>query len=417
MARERRVVVTGMSAITPVGVGLDAFWEALRAGRSGVRRVAELDIPDLPTRIGAPVADFDPEQWIGRKDVRRMDRTSQFAVSAARMAFADAGLSQGDFDPYDFGVSVGTGMGGLRTTEDEIGTFRDEGPRRVSPFAAPMMIPNMPAGQVSIQLGLRGPTRCLATACATGADCIGEGYEMIRRGTVPLMIAGGVEASLTRFAISAFCSCKVLSRRNDEPERASRPFDQDRDGFVMGEGVGLVVLEERERALARGARIYAEVVGYGATADAFHMTSPDTTGAPMARAIQNALGEAGVPPTAIDYINAHGTSTEMNDKVETQAIKMAFGSHASRLPISSTKSMTGHLVGAAGAVEFIATAMSIRDSFVHPTINLENPDPECDLDYVPNVGRPRSISFAVSNSLAFGGHNACLVLAHPDALG
>jgi 3-oxoacyl-[acyl-carrier-protein] synthase II len=279
-----------------------------------------------------------------------------------------------------------------------------------------MMIPNMPAGQVSIQLGLRGPSRCLATACATGADCIGEAFEVIRRGTVPLMVAGGVEAAISRFVIAAFCNSKVLSRRNDSPEQASRPFDRDRDGFVMGEGAGLVILEERDRAVARGARIYAEVVGYGATADAYHMTSPDPTGEPMARAMSHALRQAQLSSDQIDYINAHGTSTSLNDKYETQAIKQAFGEHAYRIPISSTKSMVGHLIGAAGSVELIATALSIRDGFVHPTINLDNPDPDCDLDYVPNVGRSHPIAYAMSNSLAFGGHNASLILASPHAV-
>jgi 3-oxoacyl-[acyl-carrier-protein] synthase II len=303
----------------------------------------------------------------------------------------------------------------MNTFECEFTTFLEDGPRRVSPFLAPMMIPNMPAGQVSIQLGLHGPSRCLSTACATGADCIGEAYEVIRRGTVSLMLAGGVEAALSRFVIAAFCNSKVLSRRNDAPEKASRPFDRERDGFVMGEGAGLVVLEDRERALARGARIYAEVVGYGATADAYHMTSPDPTGKPMARAMEQALRQANLEPKQIDYINAHGTSTALNDKYETQSIKLAFGEHAYRIPINSTKSMLGHLIGAAGSVELIATALSIRDEFVHPTINLDYPDPDCDLDYVPHVGRSHAIAYAMSNSLAFGGHNASLILAHPEA--
>lgn len=412
---ERRVVVTGMGVITPLGLDLATFWDGLHAGRSGVKRVPALDLPDLPTHFAATVDDFDPSRWIGRKEIRRMDRTTQMAVAAAQMAFADAGLSEGGFDPYDVGVIVGTGIGGMQTMEGEIGTFREDGPRRVSPFAAPMIIPNMPAGQIAIHLGLRGPSRCLATACATGADCIGEGVELVRRGAAPMIVAGGVEASITPFVIAAFCACKVLSRRNDAPERASRPFDRDRDGFVMGEGAGLVVLEDRAHALARGAQIYAEVVGYGATSDAYHITSPDETGAPMVRAIHNALGQADLSPSAIDYLNAHGTSTPVNDRVETRAIKAAFGEAASRLPISSIKSMTGHLVGAAGSVEFIATALSIRHRFIPPTINLDHPDPECDLDYVPNVGRSRDIRFALSTSLAFGGHNAALILAHPDA--
>jgi 3-oxoacyl-[acyl-carrier-protein] synthase II len=411
----RRVVVTGMGVITPVGIGIDRFWEAVRNGRSGVKTLHRFAIDDLPTQFAATSDDFDPEQFIGKKDLRRMDRSAQMAVAAARLALADAGLAEGGFDPYDVGVSVGTGIGGMNTFEEEFTTFIEGGPRRVSPFLAPMMIPNMPAGQVSIQLGLRGPSHCLATACATGSDCIGEAFETIRRGSVPVMLAGGVEAAISRFVIAAFCNSKVLSRRNDAPERASRPFDRDRDGFVMGEGAGVVVLEERERALNRGAQIIAEVRGYGATADAYHMTAPDPTGEPMARAMQAALREAGLGPSDIDYINAHGTSTQLNDKVETQSIKCAFGPRAYRIPINSTKSMIGHLIGAAGAVELIATALSIRDRFVHPTINLDNPDPECDLDYVPHVGRSHDIRFAMSNSLAFGGHNASLILAHPEA--
>src|ERR1035437_9583674 len=272
MSDGRRVVITGMGVLTPVGIGLDPFWESLRAGKSGVRTIHRFPTEDLPTHFAATVEDFEPEQYMGKKEARRMDRSAQMAVAAARLALADAGLSAGDYDPYDVGVGVGTGIGGMGTFEEEFRTFMESGPRRISPFLAPMMIPNMPAGQVSIQLGLRGPSRCIATACATGADCIGEAFEVVRRGTVPLMVAGGVEAAISRFVIAAFCNSKVLSRRNDCPERASRPFDRDRDGFVMGEGAGLVILEERERALARGVRIYAEVVGYGATTDAYHMT-------------------------------------------------------------------------------------------------------------------------------------------------
>ncbi|MGH2458361.1 MAG: beta-ketoacyl-ACP synthase II [Chloroflexota bacterium] len=416
MTEARRVLVTGLGVVTPLGIGVDSFWASVQAGRSGVKTISAFDPSDLPTRIAATVDDFDPERWISRKEARRMDRSTQMAVCAASMALTDAGLTEGCFDPYDVGVSIGTGMGGMHTLEDEHSTFIEEGPRRVSPFLAPMMIPNMPAGQVSIQFGLRGPSRCLATACATGSDCIGEAFGDVRVGTSPVMLAGGVDAAITKFVIAAFCSCKVLSRRNDAPERASRPFDRDRDGFVMGEGAGVVVLEDRDRALARGARVYAEVAGYGATADAFHMTSPDTTGEPMARAMHRALRQAGLPPTALDYLNAHGTSTPLNDKFETQAIKLALGKHAYRIPISSTKSLVGHLIGAAGAVEFITTILSIRDGYVHPTINLDHPDAECDLDYVPNVGRSRQIGIAMSNSLAFGGHNASLVVAHPDAL-
>lgn len=416
MVDRQRVVVTGLGVITPVGIGIDRFWEAIRAGRSGVKRIAGMETDDLLVKIAATVDDFEPERFINRKEARRMDRSTQMAVAASHMAIDDAGLAEGSFDPYDIGVSIGTGIGGMRTFEDEFTTFLEDGPRRVSPFLAPMMIPNMPAGQVSIQLGVRGPSRCLATACATGSDCIGEAFEIIRRGTVPLMIAGGVDSTITRFVISAFTNCKVLSRRNDDPAKASRPFERDRDGFVMGEGAGIVILESREHALARGARIYAEVRGYGATADAFHMTSPDSSGEPMARAMHMALTEAGVSASEVDYLNAHGTSTVLNDKYETLSIKNAFGKGAHRLPISSTKSMVGHLIGAAGAVEFIVTVLSIRAGYVHPTINLDNPDPECDLDYVPHVGRRHEIGIAMTNSLAFGGHNASLVVAHPDAV-
>jgi 3-oxoacyl-[acyl-carrier-protein] synthase II len=404
-----------MGVITPVGIGLERFWAAVRDGKSGVKTIRQFPAEDLLTQFAATVDDFEPEQFIGRKEARHMDRSTQMAVSAARLAVADAGLAEGGFDPYDVGVAVGTGIGGLLTFESEHVTFLEDGPRRVSPFLAPKMIPNMPAGQVSIQLGLRGPSRCLATACATGSDCIGEGFELIRRGTAEIMVSGGVEATITRFVIAAFNACKVLSKRNDAPERASRPFDRDRDGFVMGEGAGVVVLEERDRAIGRGARIYAEVLGYGATADAHHMTSPHPTGEPMAVAMRRALREASLAPEDVDYINAHGTSTQMNDPAETSALKQVFGAHAYRIPINSTKSMTGHLIGAAGSVEFITTALSIQNGYVHPTINLDNPDPACDLDYIPHVGRSHRIRYAMSNSLAFGGHNASLVLAHPEA--
>jgi len=413
----RRVVVTGMGVVTPLGIGIEPYWKAIREGRSGVKRIQSFQVDDMTTQFAAAVDSFVPENFLPRKDVRRMDRSAQLAVAASKLAMADAGLGEGGFDSYDVGVSIGTGIGGMLSFEDEHSVYLENGPRRISPFAAPMIIPNMPAGQVSIHLGLRGPSRCLATACATGSDCIGEGFEVIRRGSVPMMLAGGVEATISRFVIAVFSNCKVLSRRNDSPEAASRPFDRDRDGFVMGEGAGVVMLEDRDHALARGARIYAEVVGYGATADAHHVTAPDPTGEPMSRAMRAALRQAGLAPEAIDYINAHGTSTQLNDKFETASIKEAFGAHAYRIPINSTKSMTGHLIGAAGAVELITTVLSIRDRFVHPTINLENPDPECDLDYVPNVGRCHTITYGMSNSLAFGGHNASLIVAHPDAVG
>ncbi len=416
MTERRRVVVTGLGVISPVGIGKELFWDALRNGRGGVSRITRFDPSNLPTQIAATVDDFVPEQFISRKDVRHMDRSTQMAVAASRMAVADAGLAEGGYDPYEFGVCYGSGIGCLGTIETEHANYLADGPRRITPFLAPMMIPNMPAGQVSIQLGLRGVSRCIATACATGSDCIGDAFETIRRGAATLMLAGGVEATITRFVIGAFANCKALSRRNDSPETASRPFDRDRDGFVMGEGAGTLVLEDRDHALARGARIYGEVLGYGATADAYHVTSPDTTGEPMARAMQLALREAGLSPTAVDYLNAHGTSTPLNDKFETKAIRLIYGDAAYKIPISSTKSITGHLIGAAGAVELIATLLCMQHDFIHPTINLENPDPDCDLDYVPKVGRPAKIGIAMSNSLAFGGHNASLVVAHPEAV-
>ncbi|HUX86749.1 MAG TPA: beta-ketoacyl-ACP synthase II [Chloroflexota bacterium] len=416
MSDRRRVVVTGLGVISPVGIGNEQFWDALRNGRGGVSRIRCFDPTDLLTQIAATVDDFHPEQLISRKEVRHMDRSTQMAVSASRMALDDAGLAEGGFDPYEFGVCFGSGIGCMGTIEVEHGNFLADGPRRITPFLAPMMIPNMPAGQVSIQLGLRGVSRCIATACATGSDCIGDAFETIRRGAATHMLAGGVEATITRFVIGAFANCKALSRRNDSPETASRPFDRDRDGFVMGEGAGALVLEDRGSALARGAHIYGEILGYGATSDAYHITSPDTSGEPMSRAMQLALREAGLTPTDVDYLNAHGTSTALNDKFETKAIKLVYGDAAYRVPISSTKSITGHLIGAAGAVEMIATLLCMQNSYIHPTINLENPDPECDLDYVPKVGRSAKIGIAMSNSLAFGGHNASLVVGHPDAV-
>jgi len=404
-----RVVITGMGVITPLGSTLESLWGALCAGRSGVRLITAFPVEDQPTKIAAVVPDFTPEQYVDRKLVRHLDRCTQFAIAAARLALADSGLDPVE-DPEAVGVCIGTGAGCLGTIEEEIEVLRAGGPRRVSPFLAAMMLPSMPAAQVSIQLGLKGPVRAISTACATGADNVAAGMELIQMGAARAVVAGGADALITPLGLAAFASSRSLSRHNSEPEKASRPFDRRRDGFVMGEGAGVVVLEELEAARARGARVHAEILGYGATADAHHITAPPEDGAGLARAIKLALRSAALPPEAVDYVNAHGTSTPLNDRVETLALKEALGQHAYRIPVSSTKSMIGHLLGAAGAVELVVTVLSLQRGFVHPTINLEEPDPDCDLDYVPNVGRPARIQVALSNSLAFGGHNASLVV-------
>ncbi|HEY8498021.1 MAG TPA: beta-ketoacyl-ACP synthase II [Limnochordales bacterium] len=405
----RRVVVTGMGVVSPVGIGLDAFWSALVEGRPGVGPITRFDASGLDCRIAAEVRDFDPERFMDRKEARRTDRFAQFALAASLMAIQDAGLE--DRVPLGdrAGAVIGSGIGGMDTWESGHRTLLERGPGRVSPFTVPMMIPNMAAGLVSIRFGLRGPNRCTVSACASGADAIGDAFRIVQRGDADVMLAGGAEAAITPFAIAAFAAARSLSTRNDDPPRASRPFDRDRDGFVMGEGAGILVLESLEHARARGARIHAEIVGYGATADAFHITQPAPEGRGAARAMQAALQDAGLEPEAVGYINAHGTSTEYNDWYETVAIKQVFGEHAWRIPISSTKSMTGHLLGAAGGVEAIASVLTIERGVIPPTINLEHPDPRCDLDYVPNRARPARVDVALSNSFGFGGHNAVLV--------
>jgi len=404
-----RVVITGMGVITPLGSTLESLWEALCAGRSGIRPITAFPVEDQPTKIAAIVPDFVPEQYVDRKQARHLDRCTQFAIAAARLALADSGLDPAE-GPDSVGACIGTGAGCLGTIEEEIEVLRVGGPRRVSPFLAAMMLPSMPAAQVSIQLGLKGPVRAISTACATGADNVAAGMELIQMGAARAVVAGGADALITPLGLAAFASSRSLSRHNEEPEKASRPFDRRRDGFVMGEGAGVVVLEEIEAARARGARIHAEILGYGATADAHHITAPPEDGAGLVRAIKLALRSAALPPEAVDYVNAHGTSTPLNDRVETLALKEALGQHAYRIPVNSTKSMIGHLLGAAGAVELVVTVLSLQRGFVHPTANLEEPDPDCDLDYVPNVGRPARIRVALSNSLAFGGHNTSLVV-------
>ncbi|MEB3329144.1 MAG: beta-ketoacyl-ACP synthase II [Candidatus Sericytochromatia bacterium] len=408
-----RVVVTGMGAVTPLGTGLASYWNNLVAGRSGIGPITAFDARTLDCRIAGQVPDFDPLDWLDdRKEARRLARFSQFAIAASKQALSDAGLAVTSSNAGRVGVSIGSGMGGLGALEEQFDVLRDRGPGRVSPFTVPLMIPNMAAGNVAIAVGAQGPNTCPVTACASGSHAIGEAFEIIRRGDADALLAGGSEAVITPMGITAFAAARALSTRNDEPARASRPFDRQRDGFVMGEGAGVVLLEALPHALARGARIYAEVVGWGMTCDAHHMTAPPPDGAGIVRAMRLALGRAGLAPEAVGYLNAHGTSTPLNDAIETQAVKEVFGPHASRLPVSSGKSMTGHLLGAAGGIEAIATVLAIYHSLMPPTINLEDPDPACDLDYVPNAARPGTVEVAMSNSMGFGGHNASLLFRH-----
>jgi len=397
-----------MGAVTPLGLGVDAFWEGLVQGRSGVGPITQFDASAFSTRIAAEVKDFDPTDFMDKKDARRMDRFAQFAVAGARMALEDAGISD-NVDWERVGVLIGSGIGGIHTFEEQCRNLFEKGPDRVSPFFVPMMIPDMAAGQVSILLGAKGHNACTVTACASGSHSIGDAFKVIQRGQADVMITGGTEAAVSALSMAGFCAARTLSTRNDEPERASRPFDKDRDGFVLGEGAGILILEELEHAKARGAKIYAEIIGYASTGDAYHITAPAPEGDGARRAMLAALEDAGVEPGDVDYINAHGTSTEYNDKFETMAIKAVFKEAAYRIPVSSTKSMTGHLLGAAGGVEAIATCKALAEQVIPPTINYETPDPECDLDYVPNQARPAQLEIAISNSFGFGGHNAVLV--------
>ena len=406
---KRRVVVTGLGCITPIGTGLNTFWEALLAGKSGIDYITRFDTTDYPTKIAAEVKDFVPENHIDKKEVKKMDRFTQLAVAASQLAVADAELKLQEIDSERFGVVLGSGIGGIETLEDQHAKLMEKGAKRVSPFFIPMMISNLGAGYVSIALGAKGPNTTVVTACASSTNAIGEAFKIIQRGDADLMITGGMEASITPLSIAGFCSMKAMSTHNDEPQKASRPFDSNRDGFVMGEGSGILLLEDMEHAIKRGAKIYAEIVGYGMSADAHHITAPSPDGEGAARSMVNALRDAGISYEEIDYINAHGTSTPYNDKFETLAIKSVFKEHAYELAVSSTKSMTGHLLGAAGSIEAIACIMAIREGKVPPTINLENPDPELDLDYVPNKYKEKVVDYALSNSLGFGGHNATIV--------
>jgi len=405
-----RVVITGMGVVTPIGIGIEAFWDSLKNGRSGVGRLTFFDTADYTCKIDAEIKGFEPEKYIDKKTIRRMDRFTQFSLAAADMAIRDAGLDTAKVDPERVGVIVGSGIGGLSTIEEEHTVLRERGARRVSPFLIPRLISNIAPGEIAIRWGFTGPNYAVSSACATSNHAIGDSLRMLRYGDADVIIAGGSEAAITPLGFAGFCSARTLSTRNDAPEKASRPFDKDRDGFVMGEGAGIVVLETLEHALKRGAKIYAELAGYGATDDAYHITAPNPEATSAVGAMRRALKDAEVSPEDVQYVNAHGTSTSLNDKTETKAIKMVFGEHARKLAISSTKSMTGHLLGAAGVVELIATVLCMQHSMAHPTINYETPDPECDLDYIPNKARPMTITTALSNSLGFGGHNAVLVV-------
>jgi len=410
MGERKRAVITGVGVVSPIGIGKEEFLRGLLECRNGVDRITRFDASEFPSKIAAEVRDFKPEEFIDSREARRMDRFTQFAVAATMMALEDAGLSNSRVPPERVGVVIGSGIGGIETWEKEHKVLLERGPKRVSPLLIPMMIPNMAAGQVAIYFGFKGPNLATITACAAGAHAIGEALDFIRRGEADVVLAGGAEAPITPLPVAGFCTMRALSTRNDDPKRASRPFDKERDGFVVGEGAGIVVVEELEHALKRGAKIYCELVGYGANADAYHITAPDPTGEGPANAMRAALRDAGLKPEEVDYINAHGTSTPLNDKTETLAIKKVFGEHAYKLAVSSTKSQIGHLLGAAGGVEFVATVLAISEGFIPATINYEVPDPECDLDYVPNQPRKVQVRTALKNAFGFGGQNACLVV-------
>ena len=408
---KRRVVITGTGSITPLGIGTQKFWNAIKEGKSGIDVVTRFDVSsNYPTTIAGEVKDFDPEQYIDKKEAKRMDRYTQFAVAAAKIAIEDSNLDMEAIDKERIGVILGTGIGGLQVLEDQHSVLVNKGPERVSPFFIPMMIANMAAGQIAIMIGAKGVNETVVTACASGTNAVGDAFKCIQRGDAEIIITGGTEAAVTPLAFAGFCSLKAMSRRNDDPKTASRPFDAERDGFIMSEGAGVLILEEYEHAVKRSANILAEIVGYGCTSDAYHITAPAPNGEGATRAMAIAIKDAGIEPKDIGYINAHGTSTEMNDKLETQGIKKIFGEHAHKVAISSTKSMTGHMLGAAGGIEAIISALALKEGFLPPTINYNNPDPECDLDYVPNKGRKADIKYAISNTFGFGGQNATICL-------
>lgn len=410
----RRVVVTGVGIVSPLGTGIEKSWSGAKEGRSGIREITRFASAGFPVRIAGEVPDFDAGDAIEKKELKKMDTFIQFAVAAGVMAFKDSGYRITEENADMVGVYIGAGIGGLAAIEHWHDVLREKGPDRITPFFIPMVIINLASGQVSIKIGAKGPNSCAVTACATGTHSIGDAYRLIQHGSADVMIAGGTEATITPLCVAGFNAMKALSTRNDDPQKASRPFDRERDGFVVGEGAGVVVLEELESARKRGAKIYAEVVGYGLNSDAYHMTTPSPDGAGAAKCMELALKSSGLAKEDIGYINAHGTSTHYNDLYETMAIKKVFGDHARKLAISSTKGMTGHLLGAAGGIEAVFTVMALKEGVIPPTINYENPDPDCDLDYVPNVARDVKIKAAVSNSFGFGGTNGVLVFKRFD---
>ncbi len=405
-----RIVVTGMGLVTPLGTGLESFWQNLSAGKNGIDRITNFDASGFPSQIAGEVKDFNPSEFLDKKEARRLVKFIQFAIAASQLAVKDANLTISADNANDIGVLIGSGIGGIGFLEEQCRNLFEKGPTKLSPFTVPYMITDMASGYTSINLGAKGPNSCVVTACATGTNAIGDAMKIIQRGAAKAMVAGGTEASITPLGVASFCAAKALSTRNDDPQHASRPFDKTRDGFVIGEGAGIVILEELEAAKARGAKIHAEIIGYGMSGDANHITAPAPGGEGAVRAVRAALKDANITPGQIDYVNAHGTSTVLNDKYETMALKTVFGERAKQVPISSNKSMTGHLLGATGAVELIATILSMNHGLIPPTINYETPDPECDLDYVPNEPRKQEINIALSENFGFGGHNAVLIV-------
>ena len=406
----KRVVITGIGVVTPIGIGKEKFFKSLVEGKSGVDLINTFNTDNYPTKIASIVKDFDPMNFINRKEAKRMDRFTQLAIASSKMAYEDAGIASKITDEYKVGVCIGTGIGGITTLENQYNTMLEKGVARVSPFFIPMMISNIAAGHISMTLNAKGPNITIVTACASSTNAIGEAFKIIQRNDADIMITGGTESSITPLSLAGFCSMKALSERNNEPQKASRPFDKNRDGFVMGEGSGIIILEELEHAINRNANIYGEIIGYGSTSDAYHITAPAPGGEGAYRAMKFALSDANIVPEQLEYINAHGTSTKLNDEYETLAIKKLFGDFAYKIPVSSTKSMTGHLLGAAGAIEAIACLMSLNKGIIHPTINYSFLDENCDLDYVANLPRQKDICYAMSNSFGFGGHNASIVL-------
>lgn len=408
---DKRIVITGLGAISPIGIGKEAFWEGLMEGRNGIGKITRFDAAEYKAQIAGEVKDFDPTKYIDKKESKRMDRYAQFAVAATKMAIEDAGLDLEKEDCDRIGTYVGAGIGGIETMNEQYKKLFDKGPNRISPFFIPMMIANMAAGQVSITFGLHGPSSCVVTACATGSNCIGDAMRVLQRGEADVMVAGGTEASISEAAVAGFSAMKALcTDHNDDPAHASRPFDKSRSGFVMGEGSGIVILETLEHAKARSAHIYCELAGYASNSDAYHITSPAPHGVYQAKCMAAAIADAGLKPAEVDYVNAHGTSTHMNDQGETEAIKSVWGEAAKDVSVSSIKSMTGHMLGAGGAIECVATALAVQNDMLPPTINYETPDEGLDLDYVPNKAKAKKVRAAISNSFGFGGHNACLVL-------